>query len=350
MKDSKYTRDVHVPNPLDWQLRRDLLLTEIEGHEADVVCVQELDAINHAGDFGDSMKHLGYKSIHQKRQRKHEHGFAVFFKNERITLVGSYAVPCLNSEIVNGIDSAGLLVVLDVTDEGKVQRVCVGTTHLVCNHTRGFKKLSQLVALTSAANVLMKRNPGMPLSRPRLPEFSAILNRGMNAFWGSLLIEYLLKGSVDLSEDFSREPFGKPSSMTTQRHRLRVKAFKKETWALRGLVPPKASAYPPSPRTLAAPAPSTFAPKVEELRHMIKTHRDLEDDVVAHPLHLTSVYDVPNIPDFIFHGEIMGYSRRLELVARLVLPDMLLQLKSGLPAAHLGSDHLAIGAQYRFRD
>lgn len=31
MKDSKYTRDVHVPDPLDWQLRRDLLLTEIEG-------------------------------------------------------------------------------------------------------------------------------------------------------------------------------------------------------------------------------------------------------------------------------------------------------------------------------
>ncbi|KAF9271552.1 hypothetical protein BGZ68_003380, partial [Mortierella alpina] len=174
-------------------------------------------------------------------------------------------------------------MVLDIADEGKVQRVCVGTTHLVCTHLRGFKKLGQLVALTSAAKVLMRRNPGMPL----------VLTGDMNAISGSLLIEYLLRGSVDLAvmpeEDFSREPFGKPSSRIIQRHRERVKAFKEETWALRGLVPPKASAYPPSPRTLAAPMPSTFAPKVEELRHMIKIHRDLEDDVVAHPLHLTSV-------------------------------------------------------------
>ncbi|KAF9274497.1 hypothetical protein BGZ68_000635 [Mortierella alpina] len=276
-----------------------------------------------------------------------------YFIRDRITLIHSYAVPCPDGTIIDGIDCAGLVVVLDIAEGDEVRRVCVATTHIVCTSLRGFKKLGQIMAVLSAAKVLLRRNLAMPL----------ILTGDMNALAGSLLMEYIVKGSVNLlampEEDFARVPLGRPSSTVSERHRDRVKEFKKETWGLRDLVAPGALAYPKAIRTrprtsgqedLAAPVATTFAPKVDALRHMIKTHRDLEDDVVAHPLHLSSVYDVPSIPDFIFHGEIMGCSPRLELAARLVLPDLLLQLKSGLPAAHLGSDHLAIGAKYRFRD
>ncbi len=134
---------------------------------------------------------------------------------------------------------------------------------------------------------------------------------------------------------FAKKPPRRVTYAVDEEHLKKVTAFKQETWEL---------------RDLAAPMASAFTPKIEELRHMIMTQKDLFDYVVAHPLHLSSVYDVPKLLDFIFHGEIMGCSPRLELVARLELPDMLLQLRAGLPAAHLGSDHLAIGAKYRFRD
>ena len=122
----------------------------------------------------------------------------------RVELVGSYAVPCPEKEILEEIDHAGLLLVLDVADgrrglvlvsltvthkcsithrcsilytaiEGKVQRVCVGTTHVVCTHARGFRKLGQMMALLSAAKVLMKRNVSMPLSKSR-PPFSVFVD------------------------------------------------------------------------------------------------------------------------------------------------------------------------------
>ncbi|KAF9566649.1 hypothetical protein EC968_003597 [Mortierella alpina] len=165
----------------------------------------------------------------------------------------------------------------------------------------------------------------------------------MNAYAGSLLTEYLVRGSVDLSampeSKFSRTPLDEPPlAPASQEHLDKIQKFKRETWEFRGLAPP----MPIS--TLAR------VPIADELIYMIRTHQDLENNVVGHPLHLTSVYDEPGIVDFIFHGQIMGYRPRIEVVSRLKLPAMLVQLKAGLPAAQLGSDHLAIGARFQFKE
>ena len=45
-----------------------------------------------------------------------------------------------------------------------MRRVCVATTHIVSNGSKGFRKLGQVEALISAAEALMKDEPSVPLS------------------------------------------------------------------------------------------------------------------------------------------------------------------------------------------
>ncbi|KAF9952630.1 Glucose-repressible alcohol dehydrogenase transcriptional effector [Mortierella alpina] len=300
-----FRKNAHVPDPLQWESRRALLLTEIEGMDADVLCLQELDEPDYDGHLGTRIRELGYCSVYSKRSSDHVHGFAVFYKFTRVKLVDKFFVPCPNKNVVNGVERAGILLVVDVED---------------------------------------------------------VLTGDMNSTADSLVLEYVLKGLVDLSsvaeENFSwsRSPFS--SGPVDENHLSRVKVFKSETLELRDLVPPMASAYPKAKRSkswtadpvdFAAPVVSAYVPKSETLRHMIKTHRDLEDHIVTHPLQLKSVYNL-QIVDFILYGEMTGCAPRLELVSRLELSARLVQLKAGLPAAYLGSDHYAIGAQYRFRE
>ncbi|KAF9944904.1 hypothetical protein BGZ72_001854, partial [Mortierella alpina] len=300
----KYGRNIHIPDPLQWQSRMALLLREIKDTNAEVLCVQELDQVDYDGPFSVAMGRLGYRGTFQKRRMDQEYGFALFYRHNRITLVNSFSVPCPEGDVITDVEYAGILAILDIADAdggNKPRRVCVATTHVVCTHTRGFAKLAQVMALISAAKVLMRRNGCMPFS-------------DMNAVAGSLITEFIVRGSVDLSTmpecEFSKEPLGRPLSAITQTHLARVRAFKRETQVLRDIVSPKAFAYPRprcpqrwtmDPRDLAAPVSTAYAPKVEELRFMIKTQKDAENGVVAHPLHLSSVYDVPNIPDYIFH-------------------------------------------------
>ncbi|KAF9949623.1 hypothetical protein BGZ72_008647, partial [Mortierella alpina] len=85
------------------------------------------------------------------------------------------------------------------------------------------------MALLSAAKVIMRRDPSIPLTVD------------LNAYAGKLLTEYVVKGSADLSsmpeEEFSREPLGRPLSTVTQRHLDRVKVFKQETLGAEGSGP-----------------------------------------------------------------------------------------------------------------
>lgn len=53
----------------------------------------------------------------------------------------------------------------------EMRRVCVATTHIVCNDIKGFKKLGQIMAMISAAKVVMRRDPSIPLSESLLTIF-----------------------------------------------------------------------------------------------------------------------------------------------------------------------------------
>ncbi|KAF9945087.1 hypothetical protein BGZ72_001673, partial [Mortierella alpina] len=167
-------------------------------------------------------------------------------------------------------------------------------------------------------------------------DVAEVLTGDFNASPDSHLIKYVLEGSANFAqmpaEDFS-SPAHTVSWNVGSGHLEMVGRFKTETLNLRD----------------AVKAP-TYATSEEGHWSMIKGYwEDMDDPVVDHTLHLSSVYDLGNAVDYIFHGAVMGYPR-LEVVSRLELPERLARLKAGLPAAHFGSDHFALAAEFRFAD
>lgn len=81
---------------LAWEFRKDLLLSEIRGHDADIVCLQEVDQGSYHGFFREQLAYNDYKGIYWPKGRAqgmHEEeakvvdGCATFFKGSKYILL-----------------------------------------------------------------------------------------------------------------------------------------------------------------------------------------------------------------------------------------------------------------------
>jgi CCR4-NOT transcription complex subunit 6 len=77
---------------LHWEVRKKMILEEIAGRNAEVVCLQEIDQENYHNYFREALAHHDYKGVFWPRsrsktmsetQQKTVDGCAVFFKNSR---------------------------------------------------------------------------------------------------------------------------------------------------------------------------------------------------------------------------------------------------------------------------
>ncbi|KAF9949189.1 hypothetical protein BGZ72_008995 [Mortierella alpina] len=327
--DRKFQGGVFDPDLLDWTARSARLLDELASYDADIVCLQELDQNDYEGAFSTSMLGLGYNGkVFRRRNIDYEHGMAIFFRTSRATLVRDIPIP-FPQGIVEGADAPGVMLLLDITVGEGVQRVCMATTHVPCSNGQGgLKKVGQLMALLSAAADLLKKNHDVVF----------LLTGDFNVTCREVLAKFVMEGSLELVRMCKNK-----QSPTI------LKGFKSQTQALRGVLEPSSSVSKADKLKAAKPSEVKVPSEAEKLHALIKSGRDLMDTVVSHPVHTASVYGLNNIVDFIFHGAITG-GRHLEVVARLELPERLARLKSGLPAAHLGSDHFALGAKFRIAD
>ncbi|EER24281.1 Glucose-repressible alcohol dehydrogenase transcriptional effector [Coccidioides posadasii str. Silveira] len=81
---------------LAWEFRRDLLLNEIRGHDADIVCLQEIDQGSYHGFFREQLAYNDYKGVYWPKGRaqgmpeeeaKLVDGCATFFKGSKYILL-----------------------------------------------------------------------------------------------------------------------------------------------------------------------------------------------------------------------------------------------------------------------
>lgn len=87
----------YVPSrALSWEFRRDLLLSEIRGHDADIACLQEVDQGSYNEFFREQLAYNGYKGVYWPRGRamgmgeeeaKSVDGCATFFKDSKFILL-----------------------------------------------------------------------------------------------------------------------------------------------------------------------------------------------------------------------------------------------------------------------
>ncbi|KKA21386.1 Poly(A)-specific ribonuclease [Rasamsonia emersonii CBS 393.64] len=87
----------YVPSRvLSWEFRRDLILSEIRSHDADIVCLQEIDQGNYNEFFREQLAYNDYKGVYWPRGRamgmneeeaKTVDGCATFFKGSKFILL-----------------------------------------------------------------------------------------------------------------------------------------------------------------------------------------------------------------------------------------------------------------------
>ncbi|KAF9943730.1 hypothetical protein BGZ72_003467, partial [Mortierella alpina] len=130
---------------------------------SDVVCVQELDQGDYDGDFGTEMVALGYGgSSFRRRNPDYQHGFAIFYNDNRATLISECPIPFPQGE-VGGVENPGVMLILEVEVGEDKQRVCVATTHIPCSDSQGgLRRLGQVMALLAAARALIEDTWTMP--------------------------------------------------------------------------------------------------------------------------------------------------------------------------------------------
>ncbi|KAF9981997.1 hypothetical protein BGZ75_006621 [Mortierella antarctica] len=300
--------------PLSSRLRAHRRLTQLLEQEPLVRPWERI--VNHAAGYAFSI--MTYNLLANSAANIYHKKYSAFTPDP-VALVYRSHVFC---DWIKTQQFAGILGIFDIDLGHEKRYVCIGTTHLCLAGGKNYIKLSHILALTAAAEALIKKNPTIPFN--------------FNAMPGSLVVNFVTRGFADLSiatmRSFSKPYLWPGQRIITEEDRQEMVVFKKQTRHLRI-------------RKAFSPLLPT---KGDALRDIIRSCLDSKDGVIQHSLRLSSVYSHKDTVDFIFYGQPNGSKARMEAVARLRVSDALLKHGLGLPAGRFGSDHYTLGAQFRF--
>lgn len=134
---------------LQWDNRVRALLTQIIAHNADIVCLQEVEQDHWLQDIRDTLAEQGYAGVYKKQTGDNTHGCAILFQSSKFQQLRSIPVEFLKGGVLDR-HNIGLILLLQPRQEvygGQVKKICVATTHLLFNPRRGDVKLAQLMVL-----------------------------------------------------------------------------------------------------------------------------------------------------------------------------------------------------------
>ncbi|TPX35557.1 hypothetical protein SmJEL517_g02046 [Synchytrium microbalum] len=180
------------PEVLDWRSRAPKIFAELQYYDADIVCLQEVDAQYWHTLFEPKMRQMGYHGIYKKRTGGKPDGAALFYKTHKFAILASKAIEYVDQADGTDRDNVGLVGLLQARDvDGPC--VCIATTHLLFNPRRGMIKLAQIQCLAEAAAELANIGEQLGMKIP------IVITGDMNFTPGSLIYEYLVRGSAHVS-------------------------------------------------------------------------------------------------------------------------------------------------------
>jgi CCR4-NOT transcription complex subunit 6 len=143
---------------LAWNYRRRNLLREILSLEADVVCLQEVQADHFEEHFNPAMRRAGFEGIYKAKMRESMgrkgkvDGCATFYRRDRFRLLEKHEIEystiarekVKEKRLLNRLmkDNVALLIVLEDLATGS--RVCVANTHIFWDPDQTDVKLFQV--------------------------------------------------------------------------------------------------------------------------------------------------------------------------------------------------------------
>lgn len=141
-----YLYDKHKPNALVWKHRSQLLYSEIQEANADILCLQEVQE-DQLRTFYRRLNHLGYASIYKKRTGHNVDGVAIYYKKDVFELVDHTSVEYYQPGIsILDRHNVGLIAKLAIKANPS-RYLVVATTHLLYNPNRHDVKLAQTQVL-----------------------------------------------------------------------------------------------------------------------------------------------------------------------------------------------------------
>ncbi|XP_028253971.1 protein angel homolog 2 [Parambassis ranga] len=194
LQDNAYLYQHCDPAILSWDYRLPHLLKEIQLHNADIMCLQEVQADHYQNQMKPALQSLGYHCEYKKRTGKKPDGCAVVFKNSRFSLVSSNPVEFFRpGDALLDRDNVGLVLLLQPKDSvgqsDPSSFICVANTHLLYNPRRGDIKLAQLAILLAEISRLS--------SLPGGSTCPVVLCGDFNSTPQSPLYSFLTKGCLD---------------------------------------------------------------------------------------------------------------------------------------------------------
>ncbi|XP_073349590.1 protein angel homolog 2 isoform X2 [Pagrus major] len=363
LQDNAYLYRHCHPSVLQWNRRLPNLLAEIQQHNADILCLQEVQEDHYENQIKPSLQALGYQCEFKKRTGRKPDGCAVIFKSSRLSLLSSNPVEFFRpGDALLDRDNVGLVVLLkpnDVTIQSDPSAIiCVANTHLLYNPRRGDIKLAQLAILFAEIHRLN-----------RLPDGSTnpvVLCGDFNSTPWSPLYSFLTTGCLDYRGLQIGTVSGQESSPRGQR------LLNCPIWS-RSLGINSQCQYRNTDESSDSPTVEGAISNltVEDLAN--KSAFDFNRARIEHGLKLQSTYQHHLMPDgrpeittchsrtaitvdyILYTPELitppsLPGGRGLHLLGRLALvgqPE--LEEVNGLPNQNHSSDHLPLLARFRFR-
>uniref|UniRef100_A0A3Q0RZH4 Protein angel homolog 1 n=1 Tax=Amphilophus citrinellus TaxID=61819 RepID=A0A3Q0RZH4_AMPCI len=164
LEDNAYLYQHCDPSVLPWEYRLHNLLAEIQQHNADILCLQEVQEDHYENQIKPALQALGYRCEYKKRTGKKPDGCAVSFKTSRFSLLSSNPVEFFRTgDSLLDRDNVGLVVLLQPNhgiNQSNPSFICVANTHLLYNPRRGDIKLAQLAIMLAEINRLSRLPDG----------------------------------------------------------------------------------------------------------------------------------------------------------------------------------------------
>ncbi|KAK3914137.1 Protein angel-like protein 2 [Frankliniella fusca] len=162
---------------LDWKVRSKVLWKEIIEADADILCLQEVQA-SHLDSFYSKLKDLGYAGLFKRRSVNNYDGCAIYFKTDKFKLVDSALVEYYQNYkaglFILDRHNIAIIAKLGLCGSQKshesVDEIVVATTHLLYNPRRNDVRLAQtqvlLAELDRLAYIGFDKEHGKPKYLP----------------------------------------------------------------------------------------------------------------------------------------------------------------------------------------
>ncbi|KAJ4764013.1 DNAse I-like superfamily protein [Rhynchospora pubera] len=293
----------------EWESRKQLIFLEITERNPDIVCLQEVDQVQ---DVLDYMKERGYDGIHKGRSGDYKDGCATFWKKTRFRLLEDDSIDFSTFNLSNNVAQ---VLVLEV-QEGR--QLVVGNIHVLFSPRRGDIKLGQIRMLLERANFLSRKWGDIPI----------ILAGDFNSTPRSVLYEFLSSQEIDVSLHNRLKMSGMDPMDFVRWRREYIWTEEELLNAIGDLEGTKIK----SPIKLWSSYASIKGPSIT---------RGPNDE----PLATTCHSKFRGTVDYLWYSAEIACLRVLD-----TLPIHLLKERGGLPSEEIGSDHLALVAEFAFVD